>query len=152
MRKACLRAHQTDMADGFKETFAITAGDFASAGEASAKIKSVLRMIGIDPGLTRRITIAAYEAELNMIIHSFGGEMFLNIDADAIHLSCMDTGPGIADIDMAMQEGYSTASPDIQMMGFGAGMGLPNIKKNSDEMDIRSDPSGTNLHLKFNIN
>jgi anti-sigma regulatory factor (Ser/Thr protein kinase) len=139
------------MTDGFKETFAITAGDFASAGEASAKIKSVLRMIGIDPGLTRRVTIAAYEAELNMIIHSHGGEMTLMIDAGAIHLSCVDTGPGITDIDMAMREGYSTASQDIQMMGFGAGMGLPNIKKNSDEMELRSDPGGTSLHLKFNI-
>jgi len=139
------------MADGFKEVFAITANDFASAGEASAKIKSVLRMIGIDPGLTRRVTIAAYEAELNMIIHSFGGEMTLMIDADSIHLFCVDTGPGIADISMAMREGYSTASQDIRMMGFGAGMGLPNIKKNSDEMDIRSDPSGTKIHLKFNI-
>lgn len=140
------------MADGFREAFVITAGDFASAGEASAKIKSVLRMIGIDPGLTRRVTIAAYEAELNMIIHSFGGEMVLQIDAGSIHLYCGDTGPGIADIDMAMREGYSTASLDIRMMGFGAGMGLPNMKKNSDEMDIRSDSSGTSIHLRFDIN
>jgi anti-sigma regulatory factor (Ser/Thr protein kinase) len=139
------------MDNGFKETFAITAGDFASAGEASARIKSILRMIGIDPALTRRVTIAAYEAELNMIIHSFGGEMIVMIDAGAIHLYCADTGPGIADIGMAMKEGFSTASPDIRMMGFGAGMGLPNIKKNSDEMDIRSSTDGTNLHLKFNI-
>ncbi len=140
------------MSDGFREAFVITAGDFASAGEASAKIKSVLRMIGIDPGLTRRVTIAAYEAELNMIIHSFGGEMVLQIDAGSIHLYCDDTGPGIADIDMAMREGYSTASLDIRMMGFGAGMGLPNMKKNSDEMDIRSDSNGTSIHLRFDIN
>ncbi len=139
------------MSDGFKEVFAITAGDFASAGEASAKIKSVLRMIGIDPALTRRVTIAAYEAELNMIIHSLGGEMTLHIDTGSIHLNCVDTGPGIADIDMAMKEGYSTASPDIRMMGFGAGMGLPNIKKNSDSMDIRSDSGGTSLSLRFDI-
>ncbi len=139
------------MSNGFKEAFAIIASDFASAGEASAKIKSVLRMIGIDPVLTRRVTIAAYEAELNMIIHSFGGEMILQMDTGAIHLFCEDTGPGIADIDMAMQEGYSTASLDIRMMGFGAGMGLPNMKKNSDHMDIRSDSDGTRLHLRFDI-
>ena len=139
------------MSDCFKEAYAITAGDFASAGEASAKIKSILRMIGIDPALTRRVTIAAYEAELNMIIHSFGGEMTLQMDTGAIHLFCEDTGPGIADIDMAMREGYSTASLDIRMMGFGAGMGLPNIKKNSDGMDIHSDSGGTRLHMRFDI-
>lgn len=139
------------MSESFKETFAITAKDFASAGEASAKIKSVLRMIGIDPGLTRRVTIAAYEAELNMIIHSLGGEMTLEIRPDAVLLSCVDTGPGIPDIDKAMQEGYSTASPDIQMMGFGAGMGLPNIKKNSDDLLIRSDSGGTSLQMRFNL-
>ena len=108
-------------------------------------------MIGIEPALTRRVTIAAYEAELNMIIHSLGGEMTLHIDTGSIHLNCVDTGPGIADIDMAMKEGYSTASPDIRMMGFGAGMGLPNIKKNSDSMDIRSDSGGTSLSLRFDI-
>jgi len=139
------------MTNEFKESFAITAGDFASAGEASARIKSILRMIGIDPSLIRRVSIAAYEAELNMIIHSYGGEMTLKIDADAIQIDCIDSGPGIEDIEMAMKEGFSTASPDIQLMGFGAGMGLPNIKKNSDEMEIRSDSSGTHLHLKFNI-
>jgi len=139
------------MPDGFKENFTIAAGDFASAGEASARIKSILRMIGIDPAIIRRVSIATYEAELNMIIHSFGGEMTLSIDSDAIYIDCVDTGPGIEDIEMAMKEGFSTASPDIQMMGFGAGMGLPNIKKNSDEMQIRSNPGGTHLHLKFYI-
>lgn len=140
------------MTDEFREAFAITAGDFASAGEASAKIKSILRMIGIDPALTRRVTIAAYEAELNMIIHSLGGEMSLHIDTDSINITCNDIGPGIPDISLAMQEGFSTAPHDIRMMGFGAGMGLPNIKKNSDVMDIKSDSGGTHLSLKFNIN
>ncbi len=140
------------MADVFKESFDITAGDFASAGEASAKIKSILRMIGIDPALTRRVTIASYEAELNMIIHSHGGVMSVQISPDAIALCCEDTGPGIADIDMAMREGYSTASSDVRMMGFGAGMGLPNIKKNSDDFSIRSDTTGTCLNMRFNIN
>lgn len=140
------------MTDVFKESFEIKAGDFASAGEASAKIKSILRMIGIDPALTRRVTIAAYEAELNMIIHSLGGTMAVEISADAIRLNCQDTGPGIADIDMAMREGYSTASSDIRMMGFGAGMGLPNMKKNSDEFQIHSDSEGTCLNMLFGIN
>lgn len=140
------------MSDVFKESFKLKAGDFASAGEASAKIKSILRMIGTDPALTRRVTIAAYEAELNMIIHSHGGVMTFEISADAIRLTCKDTGPGIADIDMAMREGYSTASLDIRMMGFGAGMGLPNMKKNSDEFAIRSDTQGTCLNMLFNIN
>jgi anti-sigma regulatory factor (Ser/Thr protein kinase) len=140
------------MADVFKESFEIAAGDFASAGEASAKIKSILRMIGIDPALTRRVTIASYEAELNKIIHSHGGVMWVEISPDAIMLFCNDTGPGITDIDMAMREGYSTASSDVRMMGFGAGMGLPNMKKNSDEFSIRSDTNGTCLNMRFNIN
>ena len=139
------------MTDGFKETFSITAGDFATAGEASAKIKSVLRMIGIDPNLTRRVTVASYEAELNMIIHSHGGEMSLQITPDAIFLKCADIGPGISNIEMAMREGFSTASSDIQMMGFGAGMGLPNMKKNCDEFSIVSDNSGTCLDMRFDI-
>jgi serine/threonine-protein kinase RsbT len=144
-------AENKAMAGEFKESFSITAGDFAAAGGASARIKSILRMIGIDPALIRRVSIAAYEAELNMVIHSLGGEMTLMIDAGSIHIYCVDTGPGIEDIRMAMQEGFSTASQDVRMMGFGAGMGLPNIKKNSDDMEIRSDSSGTHLHLKFNI-
>lgn len=139
------------MTDVFKETYKIAAGDFASAGEASAKIKGILRMIGIDPALTRRVTIASYEAELNMIIHSHGGGMTLEISPDAILLNCADTGPGIVDIDMAMREGYSTAPSDVRMMGFGAGMGLPNMKKNSDEFSIISDTGGTVLNMRFNI-
>lgn len=139
------------MPDVFKESFVIAAGDFASAGEASAKIKSILRMIGIDPSLTRRVTIASYEAELNMTIHSHGGQMTLEISPDAILLRCADTGPGIPDIDMAMREGYSTATSDVRMMGFGAGMGLPNMKKNSDEFSISSDASGTVLNMRFII-
>ncbi len=139
------------MTDIFKETFEVVAGDFASAGEASAKIKGILRMIGIDPALTRRVTIASYEAELNMIIHSHGGVMSLEISPDTILLHCADTGPGIADIDMAMREGFSTAPSDVRMMGFGAGMGLPNIKKNSDDFSIVSDTSGTVLNMRFTI-
>ncbi|MDD5017064.1 MAG: ATP-binding protein [Eubacteriales bacterium] len=140
------------MANVFSEAFPIVASDYACAGEASAKIKSLLKMIGIDPALIRRVTIAAYEAEMNMIIHSKGGMMTLEISPDTIYLACDDTGPGISDIDKAMQEGFSTAPSNIRMMGFGAGMGLPNIKRNSDTFDIRSCQDGTCLKLKFNIN
>lgn len=139
------------MPDTFTESFDIRAGDFAAAGEASAKIKGTLRLLGIDPALIRRVAIASYEAELNMVIHSQGGRMTLTITPDNITLLCCDTGPGIDDIDMAMQEGFSTASSHIRMMGFGAGMGLPNIKKNCDEFSIESDSSGTVLDLRFLI-
>ena len=139
------------MSDLFTETFSITAQDYTSAGEASAKMKSALRMIGIDPALIRRVIIAAYEAELNMIIHSFGGTMTLEITPNSIALRCDDTGPGIDNIDMAMQEGYSTASSNVRMMGFGAGMGLPNIKRNSDEFEIQSGADGTHLTLGFHL-
>jgi anti-sigma regulatory factor (Ser/Thr protein kinase) len=135
----------------FVETFPVAAGDYAAAGEVSAKIKSILKMIGIGPAVIRRITIAAYEAEINIIIHSAGGVITLEISPDDINISCDDTGPGIEDIELAMQEGYSTAPSSIQMMGFGAGMGLPNIKKNSDVFGITSSKSGTSLKLKFNI-
>ena len=136
----------------FSDTFPSQAQDFSSAGEASAKLKSILRMIGLDPALIRRVTIAAYEAELNMVIHSMGGEMTIEISPEAVVLMCNDKGPGIADIEMAMREGYSTATSDIRMMGFGAGMGLPNMKKNSDEFSIHSDKNGTSLTMRFFIN
>lgn len=133
------------------ETFPVAAGDYASAGEVSAKIKSILKMIGLDPALLRRITIAAYEGELNMIIHSLGGAMSLEISPDRVCVRCDDIGPGIEDIELAMREGYSTAPTSIRMMGFGAGMGLPNMKKNSDIFDIRSDKNGTKINLVFSI-
>lgn len=139
------------MAETFTERFSIESDNFATAGEASAKIKSILKMIGIPPALTRRITIAAYEAEMNMIIHSLGGTMTLAISPSDIQLSCVDVGPGIEDIDTAMQEGYSTAPLNVRTMGFGAGMGLPNIKRNSDIFNIESSKEGTSLSLRFNI-
>lgn len=139
------------MSEGFKETFAIAAGDYAAAGEASAKIKGLLKRIGIDPAVVRRVTIAAYEAEMNIVIHSHGGHMALSVTPEAISLACSDTGPGIENIDQAMQEGFSTAPSSVRMMGFGAGMGLPNIKRNSDMLDIRSDSGGTSLTMSFRL-
>ncbi len=140
------------MLDNYTEKFSIISNDFTLAGEVSAKIKGILKMIGIDSALTRRVTIAAYEAELNMVIHSNGGIITLEISPDIVRLSCEDTGPGIEDIGMAMQEGYSTASSSAQLIGFGAGMGLPNIKKNSDYFDLQSGKDGTSLKLSFKIN
>ncbi len=139
------------MAEVFTEEFEIIADDFPAAGEASARIKSILKRIGIEPALIRRVTIAAYEAEMNIIIHSHGGTMTLQISTDRIKLCCKDTGPGITSIDDAMKEGFSTAPESIRTMGFGAGMGLPNMKKNSDSLDIKSSSLGTTLCLDFNI-
>jgi anti-sigma regulatory factor (Ser/Thr protein kinase) len=139
------------MAEGFKETFSIVAGDYAAAGEASARIKALLKMIGIDPAIVRRVTVAAYEAEMNIIIHSHGGKMMFSMSPEVVSLHCSDTGPGIEDIDQAMQEGFSTAPSSVRMMGFGAGMGLSNIKRNSDTLDIRSDSNGTILDMSFHI-
>jgi anti-sigma regulatory factor (Ser/Thr protein kinase) len=135
----------------YSDSFPVASGDYASAGEVSAKIKGILKMIGLDPALIRRVTIAAYEAELNMIIHSKGGHMTLKISPEEISVASDDMGPGIEDIELAMQEGYSTASSNIRMMGFGAGMGLPNMKKNSDVFEIKSGKDGTSIRLDFKI-
>lgn len=135
----------------YRESFDVTAGDFASAGEVSTKIKQKLKKIGIDQSLIRKIAIVSYEAELNMVIHSLGGEMILEMEEDFIKLHCNDVGPGIPDISLAMKEGYSTAPESIRMMGFGAGMGLPNINRHSDDMRISSDSSGTKIELTFSL-
>ncbi len=125
--------------------------DFAAAGEISSRIKNKLKQMGIDPSLIRKIAIASYEAEINMVIHSLGGKMLLTIDAESITIVCADCGPGIPDIDLAMREGYSTASDSVREMGFGAGMGLPNMNRNSDDMHIESSPAGTTVTMRFGI-
>lgn len=133
----------------YKDVYDVTAGDFASAGEVSTTIKQKLKKIGVDQTVVRRIAIASYEAELNMVIHSLGGQMILEMEPDRIVLRCDDVGPGIPNISLAMKEGYSTAPESIRMMGFGAGMGLPNISKNSDKLEIASDTSGTKITMTF---
>lgn len=135
----------------YTREYEVQKDDFAAAGEASARIKRKLKQIGIDPTLIRKIAIASYEAEINMIIHSLGGVMSIEVDEGRITIICKDVGPGIPDIDLAMKEGYSTASQDIREMGFGAGMGLPNINKNSDDMNIVSTPAGTTITMSFTI-
>lgn len=133
----------------FKETCRVARGDFASAGNVSAGFKRKVKQLGVDARLARQISIAAYECELNLIIHSFGGEMTLLVYSDRIVLTSEDCGPGIPDISLAMQEGWSTAPEDIRAMGFGAGMGLPNMKRQSDRFSISSSPAGTSVVMEF---
>ena len=126
--------------------------DFSIAGEASSNFKSYLKKLGIAPEVIRRVAIAMYEAEINTIIHGGGGICDAEVSKDRITITFRDHGPGIKDIDLSMQEGYSTASDQIREMGFGAGMGLPNIKKYTDGMNIDSKVGvGTTVELIINI-
>lgn len=136
----------------FKSEFQIEAGNFVTAGEASASIKRQLRQLGVDAAVVRNVAIAAYECELNMVIHSTGGRMSVEVLADGvIRIHARDSGPGIQDIQAAMKEGFSTATEEVWMMGFGAGMGLPNMRRCSDELHIESSPEGTEIEMKFYI-
>ena len=123
----------------YQKTFYIRGNDFDKAGEVSTQIKTVLKGVGINSNLIRRVAIAAFEAEMNVVIHADMGKVDFTITPEDILITISDEGPGIPDIELAMQEGYSTASDEMREMGFGAGMGLPNIKKNCDEMNIESE-------------
>jgi serine/threonine-protein kinase RsbT len=118
--------------------FKIEGGDFSKAGLASSEVKKVLKQLNLDPALIKKIAVSMYEAEVNIVAHAFHGTMHVYIDAECVKLKFIDEGPGIADVNKAMQEGFSTATDEVRQMGFGAGMGLPNIKKNSDKLDIKS--------------
>jgi anti-sigma regulatory factor (Ser/Thr protein kinase) len=132
------------------QRFDITGGDFSNAGRASTSIKEILQEIGIDSSIIVRASIAAYEAEMNVVMYAQRGSLTLNISPEKLHLKLEDEGPGIENIDMAMQEGFSTATDEMREMGFGAGMGLPNIKKNADKFEISSAPGkGTSLDIIF---
>lgn len=120
------------------EVFPVEKDDFVSAGEVSAKIKRTLKKLGVDSSVLRRISVCSYEVELNLVIHSLGGTIDFSVDEDGVTLLIRDRGPGIPDLDLAMREGWSTAPESVRNMGFGAGMGLPNMKKYSDEMRIDS--------------
>lgn len=133
-------------------TYDVRAGEFQTAGDASANIKRKLKQIGIDSTVLRRIAVASYEAELNLIIHSHGGKLTLEMTPDSIVLTSADVGPGIADISKAMQEGFSTASEEARDLGFGAGMGLPNMKRNADGFSIESEVGvGTTIQMVFTV-
>ena len=128
--------------------FALAGGDFETAGEASSKIKRVLQQIGVRSDTVRRIAISSYEAEMNVIIHAYRGVLKAAVFPDRTELVVEDEGPGIADVELAMQEGYSTAPDHIREMGFGAGMGLPNIARCADEFNITSVVgSGTKIKI-----
>lgn len=133
------------MRDGLIKRLAynICANDFKAAGKSSSSIKSNLKAIGIDARTLRRIAIISYEAEINIVIHSYGGSLYCDLYDEKIVIISEDKGPGIQDIEKAMTEGYSTATETVRELGFGAGMGLPNMKRYSDEFDIKSSDNGT---------
>ncbi len=118
--------------------FEVEGGDFARVGKASSEIKKTLKELAIPPKLVKKTVVALYEAEVNIAAHAYRGEVIAKIDEDKIHVQLIDEGPGIASIEDAMTEGFSTASDEVRQMGFGAGMGLPNIKRNCDELKINS--------------
>lgn len=122
-----------------KLSYTIDDKDFTRAGEASSDVKSKLKKMGVSPEVVRKVAIAMYEGEINMVIHANGGTIDVEISADKITMILKDRGPGIKDIDKAMQAGYSTASENVRQLGFGAGMGLPNMDKYSDEMKIDTE-------------
>ena len=126
------------MSDNLIFRFDVQGNDFTSAGQASVQVKKNLRQLGFDSELIRRVSIAMYEGEINMVIHAGGGVAEVIVSEEYIEIILEDTGPGIKDIEQAMQAGYSTASETIRSLGFGAGMGLPNMKKNTDYMEIIS--------------
>ncbi len=131
-----------------KFEYDIEGGNFSRAGFASSEVKKKLRQLNVDIQIVRRIVVALYEAEVNVVAHAWYGKMTVDIDEEKILLILDDEGPGIEDIDLAMKEGFSTASPEVREMGFGAGMGLPNIKKNVDTLKITSEPGkGTRVEM-----
>ena len=138
------------MSDVYSMSYEIESGKYNSAGEISKQVKSTLVKFGIDSILIRKIAVCSYEAEINVIIHSLGGKMTLSVGVDDIVVEIDDIGPGIENIELAMSEGYSTASPDARRMGFGAGMGLPNMKATCDKFSITSSKEdGTHIKMVF---
>jgi len=134
------------MSEILKQRHTVSADDFAAAGAASAAVKKTLKQLGFSADFIRRTSIAMYEGEINMVIHGGGGAAEVDISEDHVKITLKDQGPGIADISLAMQEGWSTASDSVRELGFGAGMGLPNIKKQSDDFEISSEVGvGTTL-------
>ena len=140
------------MAEALNFHFLVDGDDFTSAGQASIQIKKNLRRLGLDPETIRRVSIAMYEGEINMVIHAHGGEADVNVFEDYIEIILKDNGPGIENIELAMQEGFSTAHDQIRSLGFGAGMGLPNMKRYTDDMKIESKVGvGTTVTMRVNL-
>jgi len=140
------------MSEALSFRFHVDGDDFTSAGQASVQVKKDLRRLGIDAEIIRRVSIAMYEGEINMVIHAGGGEAEVRVTEEAVEIILADHGPGIADIEKAMQAGYSTAPDTIRSLGFGAGMGLPNMERYTDYMDIQSTVGvGTTITMKVNL-
>jgi anti-sigma regulatory factor (Ser/Thr protein kinase) len=138
---------------GLQKSFFIKARDFVHAGEASIRIQQLLKAMHFDPGLIRRIAVCCYEGEMNVVMHGGDGCLRMDVERDILTLDISDDGPGIPDIERAMQPGFSTASDEQREMGFGAGMGLPNMKKNADAIAIESYlGKGTRVYMRFLLN
>ena len=137
------------MSEGLVFHFDVDGENFTSAGQASVQIKKNLRQLGLPPEIIRRVSIAMYEGEINMVIHAGGGHAEVRVNEEAIEIILEDNGPGIADINQAMQAGFSTAPDNIRSLGFGAGMGLPNMKRYTDFMEIQTEiGKGTRILMK----
>jgi len=137
----------------YNKIFEIIGRDFANAGTVSVKIKKILKEIGVKPEIVYRVSICCYEAEMNVIMYARIAKMDFTITSDEVIIILEDEGPGIENVELAMKEGYSTATQEMREMGFGAGLGLPNIKNNSDEFKIESELlKGTKLYFKINLN
>jgi len=140
------------LTDAIKLEYTVCNDDFTRAGEASSDIKDKLKKMGVAPEIIRKVVIAMYEGEINMVIHANGGKITVTITTDKITMVLSDKGPGIENIELAMQEGYSTAPDNIRSLGFGAGMGLPNMKKYSDYMDVQTQlGTGTTVTMQVNL-
>lgn len=138
--------------DSIKLNYTVPGDDFTRAGAASSDVKRTLKELGVNPSIIRNVSIAMYEGEINLVIHAGGGEIDVEITEESINVVLSDHGPGIENIELAMKEGYSTAPDNIRCLGFGAGMGLPNIKKYTDDFRIETEIGvGTTLYLKVNL-
>ena len=135
------------------QEYTVVEGDFVNAGKASSSVKKTLKQLNVNPQVVKRVVVALYEAEVNAIAHAYGGTVTVDIDADKIRMVVADKGPGIPDIAWAMEEGHSTARPEVRDMGFGAGMGLPNMRKNVDKLNVTSEVGvGTTVEMEVLFN
>jgi anti-sigma regulatory factor (Ser/Thr protein kinase) len=135
---------------GLQKSFFIKSRDFVHAGEASIRVQQLLKTMQFDARLIRRVAVCSYEGEMNVVMHGGDGLLVMDLDRDVLNLDISDDGPGIPDVELAMRPGYSTASDEQREMGFGAGMGLPNMKKNADDIAIDSAPGrGTRVRMRF---
>jgi serine/threonine-protein kinase RsbT len=137
------------MLEAFESVYQVLGRDFTNAGKVSTAIKDTLKRLGVNPTVVRRVAIVSYEAEMNVVMYATRGRVLLNVSRDDVTLKINDEGPGIPDVALAMQEGYTTATHEMREMGFGAGMGLPNIQRNADEFKIDSEVGqGTQLFVR----